>query len=105
MALFLSSIVPLGTAVIDFRLPGVGGKEYSLKSFAVYKVLVIIFMCNHCPYVKAVIKRLIDLQQEFLAQGVRLIGINCNDANNYPDDSFESMHSFKRVENELSLFV
>ena len=48
-------------------------------------------MCNHCPYVKAVIQRLIDLQQEVLAQGVRLIGINCNDAIKYPDDSFESM--------------
>ena len=93
MALLHSSMVPLGTSVIDFKLPGVDGKEYSLKSFTSYKVLVIIFMCNHCPYVKAVIQRLIDLQQEVLAQGVRLIGINCNDAINYPDDSFESMQS------------
>ena len=92
MALLHSSMVPLGTAVIDFELPGVDGKEYCLKSFAAYKVLVIIFMCNHCPYVKAVIERLIDLQQEFLGQGVRFVGINCNDAINYPDDSFESMH-------------
>ena len=67
MALLHSSMVPLGTAVIDFELPGVDGKEYCLKSFAAYKVLVIIFMCNHCPYVKAVIQRLIDLQQEVLA--------------------------------------
>ena len=96
MALLHSSMVPLGTSVIDFKLPGVDGKEYSLKSFAAYKVLVIIFMCNHCPYVKAVIQRLIDLQQEVLAQGVRLIGINCNDAINYPDDSFESMHSVSK---------
>ena len=96
MALLHSSMVPLGTSVIDFKLPGVDGKEYSLKSFASYKVLVIIFMCNHCPYVKAVIQRLIDLQQEVLAQGVRLVGINCNDAINYPDDSFESMHSVSK---------
>ncbi len=96
MALLHSSMVPLGTAAIDFKLPGVDGKEYSLKSFAAYKVIVIIFMCNHCPYVKAVIQRLIDLQQEVLAQGVRLIGINCNDAINYPDDSFESMHSVSK---------
>ena len=92
MALLHSSMVPLGTAAINFKLPGVDGKEYSLQSFAAYKVLVIIFMCNHCPYVKAVIQRLIDLQQEVLAQGVRLIGINCNDAIKYPDDSFESMY-------------
>ena len=96
MALLHSSMVPLGTAVIDFELPGVDGKEYCLKSFAAYKVLVIIFMCNHCPYVKAVIQRLIDLQQEVLVQGVRLIGINCNDANNYPEDSFENMHSVSK---------
>ena len=96
MALLHSSMVPLGTSVIDFKLPGVDGKEYSLKSFTSYKVLVIIFMCNHCPYVKAVIQRLIDLQQEVLVQGVRLIGINCNDANNYPEDSFENMHSVSK---------
>ena len=50
-------------------------------------------MCFHCAYVKAVIQRLIDLQQEVLGQGVRLVGINCTDAINYPDDSFESMQS------------
>ena len=97
MALLHSSMVPLGTAVIDFKLPGVDGKEYSLESFAAYKVLVIIFMCNHCPYVKAVIQRLIDLQKEVLGQGVRLVGINCNDAIKYPDDSFESMYRVSKV--------
>ena len=96
MALLHSSMVPLGTAVIDFKLPGVDGKEYSLKSFTAYKVLVIIFMCNHCPYVKAVIQRLIDLQQEVLGQGVRLVGINCNNVIKYPDDSFESMHRISK---------
>ena len=97
MALLHSSMVPLGTAAINFKLPGVDGKEYSLQSFAAYKVLVIIFMCNHCPYVKAVIQRLIDLQKEVLGQGVRLVGINCNDAIKYPDDSFESMYRVSKV--------
>ena len=78
MALLHSSMVPLGTAVIDFKLPGIDGKEYCLKSFAAYKVLVIIFMCNHCPYVKAVIERLIDLMnhkrlQKNMMQFVHLI--------------------------------
>jgi peroxiredoxin len=91
MALLHSTMVPLGTATIGFKLPGIDGTEYSLDNFAENKVLVIIFMCNHCPYVKAVIQRLIDLQEETLSQGVRLVGINCNDAQKYPDDSFESM--------------
>ena len=91
MALLHSTMVPLGTATIDFELPGIDGVEYSLDNFAENKVLVIIFMCNHCPYVKAVIQRLIDLQEETLSQGVGLVGINCNDAQKYPDDSFESM--------------
>ena len=75
----------------DFKLPGVDGKQYSLQKFAAYKALVIIFMCSHCPYVTAVIQRLIDMQQEVLGKGVRLVGINCNDAIKYPDDSFVSM--------------
>jgi len=80
MALLNSTMVPLGTAAINFKLPGVDGEEYSLTSFTEDSVLVIIFMCNHCPYVKAVIQRLIDLQKEVSDQGVRLVGINCNDA-------------------------
>ena len=58
-------MVPLGTKAMDFNLPGVDGKEYSLASFSNNPVLAIIFMCNHCPYVKAVIQRLIDLQSFF----------------------------------------
>ncbi|MBC8283632.1 MAG: thioredoxin family protein [Nitrospinae bacterium] len=96
MALLHSTMVPLGTDAIDFKLPGVDGKEYSLKSFVEHKVLVIIFMCNHCPYVKAVIQRLIDLQQEVSGKGVGLVGINCNDVIKYPDDSFESMQSVSK---------
>ena len=91
MALLNSTMVPLGTAAIDFKLPGIDGVEYSLGNFAENKVLVIIFMCNHCPYVKAVVQRLIELQEETSNQGVRLVGINCNDAQKYPDDSFENM--------------
>ncbi|MFT4580091.1 MAG: peroxiredoxin [Nitrospinales bacterium] len=91
MALLHSTMVPLGTGTIDFKLPGIDGVEYSLGDFAESKVLVIIFMSNHCPYVKAVIQRLIGLQEGTLSQGVRLVGINCNDVQKYPDDSFENM--------------
>jgi peroxiredoxin len=91
MALMHSTMVPLGSAAIDFLLPGVDGKDYSLDSFKDKRVLVLIFMCNHCPYVKAVLPRLIDLQNKFEGQGAQLVGINCNDAVRYPDDSFGNM--------------
>lgn len=91
MALLHSTMVPLGRAASDFSLPGVDGKEYSLDSLKESQVLVIIFMCNHCPYVKAVISRLNDLQNQLAGQGVQLVGINSNDAVRYPDDSFDNM--------------
>lgn len=91
MALMNSTMVPLETPAIDFNLPGTDGNRYSLDSFKDKKVLVIIFMCNHCPYVKAVLDRLIDLQNEITVKGVQLVGINPNDAKRYPDDSMENM--------------
>ncbi len=75
-----------------FALKGVDEKIYTLENFKEAKVLVLIFMCNHCPYVKAVWQRLIDLQERFEARDVRFVGINANAANaNYEDDSFENM--------------
>lgn len=91
MALLNSVMAPLGTPAHDFHLPGVDGKMYSLESFKDKKVLAVIFMCNHCPYVKAVLQRLIDLQNDFAGREVRLVGINSNDAAKYPDDSMENM--------------
>ena len=91
MALLHSTTGQLGTLAHDFELPGVDGRTYTLSSFANRRSLVIIFMCNHCPYVKAVLQRLIDLQNAFSGRGVQLIGINSNDATRYPDDSFDNM--------------
>lgn len=91
MALLNSTMTPLGTPAHDFNLPGIDGKMYSLESFKDKKVLAVIFMCNHCPYVKAVLQRLIDLQNDFADREVRLVGINSNDAVKYPDDSMENM--------------
>ena len=79
MAVEHSTMVPLGTPASDFSLPGTDGKTYSLDSFQDKKVLVVIFMCNHCPYVKAVLRRLINLQNEYAEQSVQLVGINAND--------------------------
>jgi len=91
MALMHSTMPPLGRPASDFDLPGTDGKRYSLHSFRDKAVLVIVFMCNHCPYVKAVLGRLTDLQNTWGPRGVQLVGINANDASRYPDDSFESM--------------
>ena len=100
MALMHSTMVPIGTPVIAFELPEVNGKTYSLGSFSEHNILVVIFMCNHCPYVKAVLQRLIDLQTETKEQGVQFVGINSNDAERYPDDSLENM---KKIVNEKGL--
>jgi len=100
MALKHSTMVPLGIPAVGFKLPGVDGKIYSLDSFLEKNVLIVIFMCNHCPYVKAVLQRLIDLQKETKAMGVQLVGINSNDAERYPDDSLENM---KKVAKEKGI--
>jgi peroxiredoxin len=91
MALLKSEMVPLGTSAHDFSLLSTDGNNYSLGSFNDKKVLVIIFMCNHCPYVKAVLDRLIKLQKDYDDKNVQLVGINPNDEENYPEDSFENM--------------
>ena len=91
MALLESTMVPLRTIAHDFKLDGTDGKTYSLNCFANKKVLVIVFMCNHCPYVKAVLERLISLQNQFISHGVQFVGINSNDVIKYPDDSLENM--------------
>lgn len=79
------------TAAPDFQLPATDGKDYSLADFSGAKVLVVIFMCNHCPYVQAVMPRLNALADEFRERGVTFVGINSNDAVSYPDDSFAKM--------------
>jgi peroxiredoxin len=78
-------------SAFDFSLPGTDDQTHSLADFADAKVLVVIFMCNHCPYVHAVINRLVQIQADYSEKGVQLVGINANDSENYPDDSFESM--------------
>ncbi len=91
MVLLESTATPLGTNAFPFTLPGTNGQEYSLDSFAKAKVLVVIFMCNHCPYVKAVLERLNALAEDFRDRDVAFVGINANDATDYPEDSFENM--------------
>lgn len=86
----------LEETAIDFSLPGTDGKTYSLSSFSEAKVLVVIFTCNHCPYAQAYTPRLVKLQKEFSKKSVQFVGINPNDAEKYPDDSFENMKEFAK---------
>jgi len=80
-----------GDQAPDFSLPGTDGRTYSLASFAGQPVLVVIFSCNHCPYVQAYEGRLVEIQREYRERGVRLLAINANDDAQYPEDSFEQM--------------
>lgn len=82
----------IGSHVPDFgTLAGTDGKKYSLKDFAGHKCLVVVFSCNHCPYVQAYEDRMITFQREFAPKGVQLVAINSNETVNYPEDNFEEM--------------
>ncbi|MDI6804076.1 MAG: thioredoxin family protein [Bacteroidota bacterium] len=73
------------------NLPGVDGKQYSSSDFSDKKILVIVFSCNHCPYVKAYEERMIAFQNNYSAKGVQLVAINSNETVNYPQDNFDEM--------------
>jgi peroxiredoxin len=81
----------LGAPCPDFRLPAVDGNSYRLADFERAPVLVVMFICNHCPYAQAVEDRLIRLARDFGARGVSFVGVCSNDAVTYPDDSFDKL--------------
>ncbi len=83
--------LPLGSLAVDFELKGVDGKTYSLESFGDKKALVVVFSCNHCPYVQAYEDRMVQLQHDYGPKGVTLVAVNSNDETNYPEDSFPNM--------------
>ncbi len=91
MALAYSKGMPVGTQAPDFSLPATDGRTYSLKDFQDARALVVVFTCNHCPYAQACEDRLIAIQDDYREKGVQLVAINPNDAENYPEDSFENM--------------
>ncbi|MBI2657733.1 thioredoxin family protein [Candidatus Woesearchaeota archaeon] len=87
----------IGDKAPDFNLPGADGKAYSLDSFRGKMILVIVFMCNHCPYVQGSLDRLKAIQADFGIKGVQIVGINSNDEVNYPEDSFDKMVEYSRM--------
>ena len=82
-----STMLPLGTKAPDFSLPDVSGKRVSLADFSGHPALLVVFMCNHCPYVKHVAAGLAALARQYQAKGVAVVGINSNDVAGFPEDS------------------
>lgn len=82
----LSTMLPLGTSTPQFSLPDPDGKIVSLSDFEGAPALVVIFMCNHCPFVKHVAPGLANLARDYQDKGVAVVGVNPNDVANYPDD-------------------
>jgi len=80
-------MLPLGTAAPDFQLPDTNGKIVSLADFKDKPTLAVIFMCNHCPYVIHIRAGLAQLVRDYAPRGAAIVGINANDAKNYPADS------------------
>jgi len=91
MALEYSTKSELGSSAPAFSLPGVDGKIYSLDSFKDARGLLIVFMCNHCPYVIAIHERLNQIAKDYSSKGIAVIGISSNDPNYKEADSFENM--------------
>lgn len=87
-------VLQRGSSAPDFRLKGTDGKEYSLSDFK-GRALLIIFMCNHCPYVQPKMEYFAELQKRY-GPKLQVVGINSNDTVNYPEDSLEKMKEYAK---------
>ena len=83
-----------GDSAPDFSLKGIDEKNYSLADFKGKKAVLIIFMCNHCPYVVPKMEYFVELQERYGGSGLQVVGINSNDTENYPEDSFDKMKEY-----------
>jgi peroxiredoxin len=97
MALTGTQICDFGWKARDFALKGVDGKTWTLADVRGPKGTLVVFICNHCPYVKAVIGRLVEEAKALHGIGIGTIAIMPNDAASYPQDSFENMQAFART--------
>ena len=97
MSLTETPICNFGEKAQDFNLLSTENKKISLNEVVGEKGLLIMFICNHCPYVKAVIKDIVKDVQYLETLGIKSIAIMSNDVKNYPDDSFENMIAFSKL--------
>ena len=96
-----NQVLKINESAPSFRLKGVDGKIYSLEEFN-SKCALVVFICNHCPYVKARINDLTGLQDKFSTSELRVIGINSNDTN-YQEEGFDNMIKFSKIRLEFSV--
>ena len=96
MVMTASTMLPLGTEAPAFTLPDAEGNPVPLSDFDDARVLVIVFMCNHCPFVKHVIDGFVKLVKEYRPRGVAAVGINANDVSEFPEDRPEKMIQFAK---------
>ena len=89
-------VCDFGWKAADFHLPGTDGKTYGLSDIRGPKGTLVMFICNHCPYVHAVIDRIVRDATELAALGVTSVAISANDVTTYPEDSFENMKLFAK---------
>lgn len=87
MVLTPSTMQDLGIKAPDFTLPDTDGDQYSLKDLSINKGLLVIFMCNHCPYVIHIRQKLVEKIKDYQAKGITVVAINSNDFLAYPDDN------------------
>jgi len=87
----------LGTSAPDFRLPDTGGKLVALSDFQAAPALLVMFLCNHCPYVKHLRAGLVQLDRDYTPRGVAAVAINANDVVSHPDDSPANMAAEARL--------
>jgi len=91
MAVTASTMLPLGTLAPDFSLPDTEGNLVSVEDFKDAPAFLVVFMCNHCPFVKHVLDGLTGLIKVYQAKGVAAVAINSNDVEDYPEDRPEMM--------------
>ncbi|MBC7741725.1 MAG: thioredoxin family protein [Bdellovibrionaceae bacterium] len=96
MPVYTPEKIEFGQACPDFKLPAVDGKTYQLANFQNQNPLLILFICNHCPYVKAIEDRLITLGHDLKNLNINMVAICSNDEVSYPEDSFANLK--KRAE-------
>lgn len=96
MASLNPPVCNFGQPAADFNLLGVDGKRYSLASSIDENGLLVMFICNHCPYVKAILPRLVSDVRELKSLGINTVAIMSNDPKDYQEDSFENMQKISR---------
>lgn len=91
MTLMHTPVCDFGLAAPNFKLPGVDGKQWTRDDCAGENGLLVMFICNHCPYVKSIQARLVEDVAVLKEKGIGVVAIMSNDPNGYPEDSFENM--------------